>query len=124
MLSDLHEACEKLGRDAGAKKVLLCAADGEVLAHAGGTGELDEAAAESVANLAGDLIASGAGGAAERVVRLPRERTACAILIGTRAALVVLFDGATTLDRVRLKMRRARELLLRLVEAPHSNAQS
>ncbi|HEY7956769.1 MAG TPA: roadblock/LC7 domain-containing protein, partial [Polyangia bacterium] len=78
MISDLHEACEKLERDAGARKVLLCDPDGEVLAHAGQTGVLDEATGEAVAALAGDLIAAGEAAPAETVVTLPRALTACA----------------------------------------------
>ncbi len=51
------------------------------------------------------LVASLPGG-------LPGGLSACATAVGDKAALVVVFDGrTTTLERVRLKIRRARELL-------------
>jgi hypothetical protein len=44
--ADLAEICQQLVRDSGGRKVLLCSAEGEVLAHAGvegSSGTLDEA---------------------------------------------------------------------------------
>jgi hypothetical protein len=122
--ADLTEICQQLVRDSGGRKVLVCGVDGEVLAHAGqegSTGTIDDATGEAVAQLIADVVEGAAGGARVPATKdlvaslpggLPGGLSACATSIGAKAALVVLFDGrATTLERVRLKVRRARELL-------------
>src|SRR5262245_36016806 len=117
----LIEACEKLQRDAGARKVMVCSVDGEVLAHAGGRlGTTDAGVGDQVASLVADVLQ----GAAARTPTEDLTATlggglgACSTAVGTRAALVLLFDGHTSLERVRTKMKRARELLTRLIETP------
>jgi hypothetical protein len=118
--ADLTEICQQLVRDSGGKKVMLVGGDGEVLAHAGAAGALDEPTGDALAQLIADvfdgategrvpatkdLVASLPGG-------LPGGLSACATAVGDKASLVVVFDGrTTTLERVRLKIRRARELL-------------
>jgi hypothetical protein len=118
--ADLTEICHQLSRDSGGRKVMLVGADGEILAHAGATGSLDDETGDVIAQLVADvvegiqegrvpatkdLVASVPGG-------LPGGLSACATAIADKAYLVVTFDSrATTLDRVRLKIRRARELL-------------
>jgi hypothetical protein len=122
--ADLIEICQQLLRDSGGRKVLVCSTDGEILAHAGqegSTGTIDEATGEAVAQLIADVVEGAAAGARVPATKdlvaslpggLPGGLSACATSIGARAALVVLFDGrATTLDRVRLKVRRARDLI-------------
>lgn len=124
--TDLMELCQQLARDSGGLKVMLVSFEGEVLAHAGGdkpTGAIDEPTGEAVAQLIADVVegASAAPGprlpATKDLVAslpggLPGGLSACATAIGEKAALVVIFDGkTTTLDRVRLKIRRAREVL-------------
>jgi hypothetical protein len=123
MVNDLPEVCDKLNRDAGARKVMLCAADGEVLAHAGVTGALDEHAADAIAQLVADVVQQSAAlgqipGADDVVVTLRGTLQACAAPAGPRAALVVLFDGSTSLERVRQKMRRARSVLEKSLAEP------
>jgi hypothetical protein len=118
---DLTEVCQQLARDSGGKKVMLVSAEGEVLAHAGSTGALDEATGEALAQLIADVVEGASSGqrvpatkdlVASLPAGLPGGLSACATAIGERAALVVIFDGkVTTLDRVRLKIRRAREVL-------------
>lgn len=122
--SDLIEICQQLVRDSGGRKVLVCSTDGEVLAHAGqegSTGTIDEPTGEAVAQLIADVVEGAAAGARVPATKdlvaslpggLPGGLSACATSIGSKAALVVLFDGrTTTLDRVRLKVRRARDLI-------------
>lgn len=122
--ADLADICLQLVRDSGGKKVLVCATDGEVLAHAGqegSTGTIDEATGEAVAQLIADVVEGAAAGARVPATKdlvaslpggLPGGLSACATSIGAKAALVVIFDGrTTTLDRVRLKVRRARDLI-------------
>ena len=122
--ADLIEICQQLVRDSGGRKVLVCSTDGEILAHAGqegSTGTLDEPTGEAVAQLIADVVEGATAGARVPATKdlvaslpggLPGGLSACATSIGARAALVVIFDGrATTLERVRLKVRRARDLL-------------
>ena len=49
----------------------------------------------------------------ELQAELAKGLTACATSIADKAALVVIFDEATTLERVRIKMRRARDRLVK-----------
>jgi hypothetical protein len=117
MAEGLYEVCEKLLRDAGSRKVMVCSAEGDVLAHAGSTGALDEATGEAIASLVGDVINGAQAGqfppTEDVVATLQSSMTVCAAPIGTRAALVVLFDNTIGLERVRTKMRRARDVLMK-----------
>jgi hypothetical protein len=127
MSSDLIEVCEKLLRDAGSRKVMLCSAEGEVLAHAGSTGALEDSNTDAVAQLIADVIQQSAKvgqipGADDIVVTLKSTLQACAAPVGALAAVVVLFDGSTTLERVRTKMRRARTVLEKSLAAQPANA--
>jgi hypothetical protein len=109
---DLFEICEQLQRDAGARKVMVCSTEGHVLSHAGEAGALDDASGEAIAQLVVDVIHGAQAGqfppAEDLVAKLPLELTVCAAPIGTQAAVVVIFDDSTSLERVRTKMRRAR----------------
>ncbi len=125
--SELFDICTQLERDAVCKKVLLAAVDGQVLAHAGARGLLHDEVADAVAAVVADALASAelaaqglTGGlqeddgeamvaAREVATLLPGGIAVCAAAIDGRAVLVVIYDGATTISRVRLKMRRARE---------------
>lgn len=122
--ADLTEICQQLVRDSGGRKVLVCSTEGEVLAHAGAegsSGTLDEPTGEAVAQLVADVVEGAAQGARVPATKdlvaslpggLPGGLSACATAIAAKAALVVVFDGrTTTLDRVRLKVRRARDLI-------------
>ena len=121
---DLTEIGHQLVRDSGGKKVLLCSVEGEVLADAGAegsSGSLDDATGDAVAQLIADVVEGAAEGGrvpatkdlvASLPAGLPGGLSACATAIGAKAALVVIFDGRhTTLERVRLKVRRARDVL-------------
>jgi hypothetical protein len=123
MTSDLPEVCDKLQRDAGARKVMLCAADGEVMAHAGQPLGVEDGLADAIAQLAADIIQRGTvNGADDVVITLKGTLQACAAPAG-RAALIVIFDGTTSLDRVRTKMRRARSVLEKSLEqAPKTDS--
>jgi predicted regulator of Ras-like GTPase activity (Roadblock/LC7/MglB family) len=125
--SELFDICAQLQRDAGCKKVMVCGHEGEILAHTGERGILDEAAAETLASIVVDVLnaastPSGAGPSGSLAqASLPGElqaplrngMTICATAVLDKAALVVVFDGTTTLERVHLKMRRARDRLVK-----------
>jgi hypothetical protein len=120
MDSELFDICAQLQRDSGCKKVMVCGQEGEVLAHAGERGVLDDAAADALASIVVDAMHPQPPGPAPRPelpgdvqVTLPNGMTACAAPLADKAALVVVFDAATTLDRVRIKMRRARDRLVK-----------
>jgi hypothetical protein len=124
MDSELFEICAQLQRDAGCRKVMVCSSEGDVLAHAGDRGILDEAASEALVGIVVDAMHPQPSDAAPRPelpgdlqATLPNGMTACAApLAGHQnqlAALVVVFDQTTTLERVRIKMRRARERLVK-----------
>jgi hypothetical protein len=112
----LETTCERLLRDAGGRKVILCNVEGAVLAHAGEPGILDELATEAVAQLLGGVLSGGETDAlaltGDVVARFGGGLSACAAPLESRAALVVLFDASTSLERVRVKMRRVRPLLV------------
>jgi hypothetical protein len=118
--ANLGEIVLQLFRDSGGKKVMLCNSEGEVLAHAGAVGAIDEATGDALAQLIAEVVHGATEGrlpATKDLVAtvpggLPGGLSVCATAIEGRAALVVVFDsGSTTLERVRLKIRRARELL-------------
>jgi hypothetical protein len=120
--ADLSEICAQLQRDSGGKKVMLCSAEGEVLAHAGLAGSLDERVGDALSQLIADVVEGATSGrvpATQDLVAslpggLPGGLSACATAVADKAALVVLFDTAvTTVGRVRLKIRRAREVLVK-----------
>jgi predicted regulator of Ras-like GTPase activity (Roadblock/LC7/MglB family) len=122
METELFEICAQLQRDAGCKKVMVCGQEGEILAHAGERGILDDAAADALAQMVADAMNPPPPNPetqtrpelpGELQVRLPNGMTACATTLAERAALVVVFDDATTLERVRIKMRRARDRLVK-----------
>lgn len=116
--TELIDICQQLLRDSGGKKVMVVSVEGEVLAHAGGVGCLDEPG-DALAQLLAEVLEAAAGGrvpAPKDLVaalpELPKGLSACATAVGAAAALLVVFDGrVTALERVRLKVRRAREVL-------------
>lgn len=129
MPSELFEACDKLLRDTGGRKVMLCGTDGEVIAHAGPTlrsaGAFDDATSDAVAALVADVLSSaGKTSAEELVVALPTGLSACGTAVDNRAVLIVIFDGVTTLDRVRTKMRRARDQMTKSLPSEKSAGKS
>src|SRR3954469_9357966 len=122
MDSELFEICAQLQRDAGCRKVMVCGHEGEILAHAGERGILDEAAGDAVANIVIDAMNARLPPAEARPqpelpgevqVTLQNGMTACAAGLADRAALVVVFDSSTTFERVKHKMRRARDRLVK-----------
>src|SRR5262245_55878125 len=108
-MSELDDVCEKLLRDAGARKVMVFSAEGELLAHVGAMGSLDEPTSDAVAALVAEVM-SGTTQGGEGLARMGA-LSACVTLASSHAALVVVFEEATSAERVRQKMRRARELL-------------
>src|SRR3954454_6876126 len=99
---------------------MILGQEGEILGHAGSTGGL----ADDVVDAVGDAAAETLNRAA-RPDPPPHQTEAddhvatvgttqiCAASIGKKAVLVVVFDENSNLSLVRLRMKRARELILR-----------
>lgn len=118
--NDLPDLCERLQRDASARGVLVLDESGEILGHSGALGRLPEKAVDAVADLVADVVASAARhelSDGDDLVAEIDALHACAAPLGTRAILVVIFDETSTLALVRLRMKRARDLILRSLEA-------
>jgi len=118
--NELPELCERLQRDAQAEGVLVLGAEGELVGHSGDLGRLPDAAVDAVADLVADVLQGAARHElqdGDDLVAEIGELQACAASLGERAALVVVFDSSSTLALVRLRMKRARELLLRSLDA-------
>ena len=103
--------CARLARDANAKAVLLIGRDGQPIADAGDTDELDVTSLSSLT--AGNVAATG--GIAQLLAEREfagqfheGEKTNVHIsIVGARVILVVLFDERSSLGLVRLRVRKA-----------------
>lgn len=117
---DLSELCHRLHRETNAVAVLLCGPEGEVLGHAGAPGSLEDEAIDAVADCTVEVLRADpqqrdTGDADDHLGRVGPLHL-CATSLGNRAVLVVVFDNGASLTLVRLRMRRARELMLRSLE--------
>ncbi|MSP62369.1 MAG: roadblock/LC7 domain-containing protein [Myxococcales bacterium] len=116
---ELPELCDRLQRDAGASGVLVLSDDGEILGHSGRIGELPDPVVEAVADLCADVVASVTRREltdGDELVAEVGALNACAGALGGSAVLVVIFDARSKLGLVRLRMKRAREGILRSLE--------
>src|SRR5215468_4401928 len=112
--------CARLARDANAKAVLLIGRDGQPIAEAGATEELDVTSLSSLT--AGNVAATGG------ISKILREKDFTSqfhegekthvhiTLVAGRAILVVLFDERSSLGLVRLRVKKATEEMARLFE--------
>ena len=114
----LQELCSRLHRETNAEAVLVLSQEGEILGHAGSPGGLEEAMVEAIGDATVDSLArASADPEADGQVCKVGGSQLCAAPLGTRAVLVVVFGDETSLGLVRLRMKRARELILRSFEA-------
>lgn len=117
---DVPELCHRLHRETSAQAVLVCGPEGEILGHAGVPGELGDDALDAVGDATVAVLRGGeapepTSDADDHVSRAGTMHL-CAAPLGNRAVLVVLFEDESSLTLVRLRMRRARELILRSLE--------
>jgi hypothetical protein len=85
-----------------------------MLAHAGALGALDDATTDAIAKLVTDVLRSTQSPTSPETADAPSRAGAfyaCAASVAGQAALVVLFEERASPERVRAKMRRARDLL-------------
>src|SRR3954466_10081707 len=110
-LQQINRICEILHRDSNAKAVLVIDKNGQAIAQAGDTAQLDVTSLSSLT--AGNVAATG--GIAQLLAEREfagqfheGEKTNVHIsIVGARVILVVLFDERSSLGLVRLRVRKA-----------------
>jgi len=118
--------CDALHRDACAKAVFLVNRDGQMLANSGQTVELDTTSLASLT--AGNIAATGGLakllGEKEFAIQFHEgERDNIHIsLVGQRLILVIIFDERSSLGLVRLRVRRASNGLVEVLEQINAKA--
>lgn len=126
----LDALLEPLARATMARKVLLCDPDGGILAHVGPSGLFTSQVSTALARLIADLLVEAqlrgdallldpdSSDASEdpeaHFTQVGRLRV-CATPLSNRALLLVLFDDSVEAGLVRVRVRRARRLLLRVL---------
>lgn len=116
----IQELCEELTREANAKVVSFVDKDGQLLASAGATSDLDTT---GLASLAAGAIAA-TGGIAKLINEEEFSQTfhegerdnLYLSVIGDRGILVVIFDSRTNLGLVRLRVRKKTQELKNIME--------
>ncbi len=111
---------EKLRRDANATLVFLVDKNGQLIASSGDTSRMDTTSLASLT--AGNIAATGGlakliGEKEFSILFHEGERDHIHIsLVGNRVILVVIFDNRTSLGLVRLRVKRATDLLAQIFE--------
>lgn len=127
--ASLDVLCDQLARATSARKVIVCGEDGSVLAHAGDQGIFTAQISSELADLVAQVLieaqqAEGTVPVEDRYTRVGRLHV-CAAPLADRALLLVLFDENTDVGQVRVRVRRARPLMLRILsgsnQAPASS---
>jgi hypothetical protein len=123
--ASLDALCEQLARATSAKKVLVCGEDGSVLAHAGERGIFTSQISAELADLVAQVLIEAQQSdppvpVEDRFTRVGRLQ-ACAAPIADRALLIVLFDDTADAGHVRVRVRRARPLMLRIITSSNSS---
>ncbi|MGE0867789.1 MAG: roadblock/LC7 domain-containing protein [Kofleriaceae bacterium] len=119
-LQQINTICEALHRDSNARAVLVIDKNGQAMASAGDTHELDVTSLSSLT--AGNVAATGgiASLLAEKEFAgqfLEGEKTSYHVsIVGQRVILVVLFDGRSNLGLVRLRVRAANTKLVTVLD--------
>jgi predicted regulator of Ras-like GTPase activity (Roadblock/LC7/MglB family) len=119
-LQQINHICEVLHRDANAKAVLVIDKNGQAMAQAGEVEQLDVTSLSSLT--AGNVAATG--GIAQLLAEKEfagqfheGEKTNVHIsIVGQRLILLVLFDERSSLGLVRLRVRKASNELVHVIE--------
>lgn len=127
-LQQINRICEVLHRDANARAVLVIDKNGQAIASAGEVQELDVTSLSSLT--AGNVAATG--GIAQLLAEKEfagqfheGEKTNVHIsIVGQRVILVVLFDERSSLGLVRLRVRRATNDLVGVLDVLVKKSQS
>jgi predicted regulator of Ras-like GTPase activity (Roadblock/LC7/MglB family) len=127
-LTQINNICEILHRDSNARAILVIDKNGQAMAHAGDTQEIDVTSLSSLT--AGNVAATG--GIASLLAEKEfagqfheGEKTNIHIsIIGQRVILVVLFDERSSLGLVRLRVRKAAAELVNVLDVLVKKSQS
>ena len=127
-LQQINRICEGLHRDANARAVLLIDKNGQAMAQAGETDQLDVTSLSSLT--AGNVAATG--GIASLLAEKEfagqfheGEKTNIHLsIVGQRVILVILFDERSSLGLVRLRVRKAATELVNVLEVLVKKSQS
>jgi len=117
----IREVCNRLARDSNAKAIFLVDKNGQLIASAGETQDLDSTSLASLT--AGNIAATGGlakliGEQEFSILFHEGERDHIHIsLIGNRVILVVIFDQRSSLGLVRLRVKKGSEELSRIFTA-------
>jgi predicted regulator of Ras-like GTPase activity (Roadblock/LC7/MglB family) len=127
-LQKLNHICEVLHRDSNAKAVLVIDKNGQSMVQAGDVNELDVTSLSSLT--AGNVAATGgiASLLAEKEFAgqfLEGEKVSYHVsIVGQRVILVVLFDERSSLGLVRLRVRKATNDMVGVLETMVKKSQS
>jgi predicted regulator of Ras-like GTPase activity (Roadblock/LC7/MglB family) len=127
-LQQITEVCNTLARDANASSVLVIDKNGQAIAQAGEVESLDITSLSSLT--AGNVAATGGIASLLKEKEFAGqfhegERTNVHIsIVGGRVILLVLFDERSSLGLVRLRVKKASELLARILEQLVKKSQS
>jgi predicted regulator of Ras-like GTPase activity (Roadblock/LC7/MglB family) len=124
----IQTICERLGRDANARAVLVIDKNGQPIAQAGEVDQLDVTSLSSLT--AGNVAATG--GIAQLLQEKEfagqfheGEKTNVHIsIVAQRVIVVILFDERSSLGLVRLRVRKASDELTRIMETLQKKAAS
>lgn len=118
--ASLDALCDQLARATSARKVMVCAEDGTVLAHAGDRGVFTDRLSAELADLIAEVLLEAQIGQPipieDRYTQVDRLHV-CAAPLADRALLLVLFDDTAEIGQVRVRVRRARPLMLRALSS-------
>lgn len=116
----ITEICHKLGREANARVVFVIDKNGQLIASAGQTEDLDSTSLASL--VAGEIAATGG------LAKLMGEKEFSTLfhegtrdnlhitLVADRMILVVIFDSRSSLGLVRLRVKKSSEQLTQVIE--------
>jgi predicted regulator of Ras-like GTPase activity (Roadblock/LC7/MglB family) len=127
-LQQITEVCNTLHRDANASSVLVIDKNGQAIAQAGEVESLDITSLSSLT--AGNVAATGGIASLLKEKEFAGqfhegERTNVHIsIVGGRVILLVLFDERSSLGLVRLRVRKASELLAGILDQLVKKSQS
>ena len=119
-LQQINSICEILHRDSNAKAVLVIDKNGQAIAQAGDTQQLDVTSLSSLT--AGNVAATGAIASLLSEKEFAGqfhegEKTNVHIsIVGQRVIMVVLFDERSSLGLVRLRVRKATAELVNILD--------
>jgi len=119
--SRIHKVCERLIRETHSKVVFLVDKNGQLITAAGQTQHVDTTSLASLT--AGNVAAMGGLAKLIGESEFPHQfhegtkESLYMTVVGGRVVLVVIFDSRTSLGLVRLRIKKASDELMRILES-------